>query len=319
MGALETIRTLVTGAVRVWEEDGYICFSRFTEKQAALLKSRGFSAQMAASAGIRLEFLTNGGEISFDYAAFRGLNADFCGLTITADEQPIYHFYTEQLPLFDRAAVTVPSSREPVRVCIYFPNLAIFKMKNISLPQDSRPYKRPLKLLALGDSITHGAYSQHPQHTYAQILADRLHAEMLNQAIGGDSFFADNLDAALPFEPDIVTVAYGVNDWNGGKLFGDAAKQYFERLFSIYRDKKVFVLLPIWYQKEITVLTDTLEQGRAFIAEIAAQYAPTGIINCRDFVPHLASFYGDAELLHPNDFGHMYYGRQAANAIIKLL
>ena len=320
MVTVEKIKELTLGALRIWEEDGYVHFSRFTEAQAEIIAGRGFPFHVKATAGIKIEFTTCGGEISFDYRAQKCVEKDCFNVEITSDGIPVHHVYTEGSVDTGIIKYTVPESKKRVHVAIYFPNLANMQIKNLVIPEDAAAVKKDMKLLALGDSITHGEWANHPNHTYISILANELNAEMVNQGVRGDEFFEGNIDADIPFAPDIVTVAYGANDYASGTLFGENPEKYFKKLYSLYSDKKVFVILPIWYGKEAEAVGGhTLEEGRAHIREIAEKYPNTFVIDCGNVVPHLPEFYHDEIMLHPNDLGYFYYGAYVSKAVKKEL
>lgn len=319
---LSKIKEITTGFVRMWEEDGFVHLSRFTEKQDALLGSRGgFDFHKGATSSIKFEFTTCGGEISFDYKAEQGCGAgQFFGFDITVDGVPSFHFFKESLPEEGKVEYSVPVSEKPVHVVAYFPNMAKLQIKNLILPDDRKPVKKNLKLLAVGDSITQGIWSVYPSQTYINMVAKELDAELLNQAIGGDIFFADNLDEELPFDPDIVTVAYGVNDFVYSHLTKDGVRVYFERLYSLYKNKKIFVILPIWFGEEDKPVDGiVLDDGRKRIRSLAEQYPNITIIDGKDIIPHFIDFYWDEVCCHPNDLGYFYYGRKIADIIKKEL
>ncbi len=322
MVSFEKIKELTLGAVRIWEgEDGFIHFSRFTEKQAKLIVERDFAPHDRATASIKIEFMTCGGEISFEYTAIKATESDCFNIEITQNGVPVHHVYTEGTSSeAGELKYIVPQSAIPVPTAIYFPNLAGMQIKNLILPDDAAPVKKSMKILALGDSITHGEWANHANHTYINMVANELNAEVVNQGVRGDNFFADNIDEDLPFDPDIVTVAYGVNDYACGELFTENPGKYLEKLYGLYSTKKIFVILPIWYSKENAVLKGhTLEEGRMYIKELAEKYPNMTVINCANVVPHLPEFYHDEIMLHPNDLGYFYYGTHVSKALKKEL
>ena len=69
-------------------------------------------------------------------------------------------------------------------------------------------------LVFIGDSITQGMDARGPASAYAVQLARVLDVELLNQGVGGHIFDLDALDDELPYHPDIITIAYGTNDWS---------------------------------------------------------------------------------------------------------
>lgn len=73
-------------------------------------------------------------------------------------------------------------------------------------------------------------------------------ADSVSQAIGGDQFFSEQIDPEIPFDPDVITVAYGTNDWaiqKDEKCIANAEK-YFARLREIYPDKHIIYFQPIY-------------------------------------------------------------------------
>ncbi len=321
MITLDNIRDYTFGAVRIWEDKGYFRFSRFTEKQDEILENRKFSVQRISTAGIRIEFMTFGGELSFSYTGTkRGCKDDYFSFDISVDGTPVYHYIEEDSPESGSVSYSILKSEKEKKVTIYLSNLVSVMIKDLNLPMDSRPVKKSVKLLAYGDSITQGDYGKHPNHTYINILADNLDADLINLGVEGEKFFAGNIDEELNFDPDIVTVAYGVNDYSAGILFGNDINDFLDKINHLYGDKKIFVLLPIWYKNGTDVVNGkTLQDGRDHIKETASKYGNMTVIDCSDFVPHLPDFYGDDLLLHPSDLGHMYYAKRLTEAIRKYL
>ena len=319
MLSLETLKTLTTGAVRIWEEEGWFLFSRFTQTQADLLHQRGFTPRENASAGIRLEFTTQGGLLAFDYQMDPGSGRSYSGIEIAEDGLGMAHIYHDQVPSSGKVAYPVAQKEHEIRVTVYFPNLAKLKIRNLQLPADAVPYVRQRKYLALGDSITQGYDAAHPNQSYANLLADAWDAQVLNQAVGGDVFCPENLDLALPFAPDIITVAYGTNDWKTEVLQSGDAKVYLDKLTAIYPGVPVFVLLPIWREIENELRQGiTLQQGRELLAGWAENRENVFIVDCHHFVPFLPEYYYDS-VLHPNDMGYLYYAKAVEKAIGQVL
>lgn len=316
----DELKTFIFGAVDIFEDGDWVCFSRFTEKQSLWLKNNGFQNERYSSSGIRLELITKGGLLSFDYHSEKSTKGDLAifGLEITIDGLPYYHIYKEELPITDKIKFEIPKHNDAVHVAVYFPLRASIKLKDVILPDDAQPARKDLKILTLGDSITAGAVCRHPNHCYVNLIADNLNAEVVNQGVGGARFFPDFIDV-LPFEPDIVTIAYGVNDFGDGVLISKMPKMFFEKIYRIYNEKKVFVLLPIWFGKEEESKVNTFDEGRKYLKELAQKYPNFLVIDCKEFVPHLSEFFWDEANLHPNDLGFLYYGKNLTNQIKTLL
>ena len=315
---METLKRFVTGAVRIWEEEGWTLFSRFTKAQEEILQQRDFTPREKASAGMRLEFTTRGGLVAFDYQMEKGSGRNYSGIEIAEDGLGMAHIYHDQVPCSGRVEYPVAAREREIRVTVYFPNLAQLKIRNLQLPEDAAPYVRQKKYLALGDSITQGYDAAHPNQTYANLLADAWDAQVLNQAIGGDVFWAENLDPALPFAPDVITVAYGTNDWSTGVLQSGAARDYLDKLTTLYPGVPVFVLLPIWRKVEEELRDGiTLQQGRELLTGWAEGRENVFVIDCHRFVPFLEEYFYDG-VLHPNDMGYLYYAQAVEKAVAAL-
>ena len=318
---MKHIKDYVFGAVRVWEEDGYYNFSRFTKKQDEILLNRKNSAQILATAGIRIEFMTCGGKLLFSFTGSeKRCDDDYFSFDILENGTPVYHYFKEDSPESGEVEYVISDSKEPKHIAIYFSNLVSVKIKDLILPEDSVPAKKTYKLLALGDSITQGDYGKHPNHTYINILADNLNAELLNQGVEGERFCADCVDENLEFDPDIITIAYGVNDFAAEMLTGPDIDNFLEKIDSLYKDKRIFIMLPIWCKiGEETIGGMNLEGAREYIKSVVSKYPYMNIIDCQNFVPALPDFFGDKILLHPSDIGHIYYGQRLTAAVKKYL
>lgn len=318
MVSLETLKGITTGAMRIWEEDGWFRFSRFTRYQEELLQQRGFAPREQAGAGMRLEFVTRGGLLAFDYEVHPGSGRDYWGVEIAHDGLGMVHLQGK-VPDSGHVSHQIPVLEQEIRVTVYFPNLAALRIRNLQLPEDALPYTRQKKYLALGDSITQGYDAAHPNQTYVNLLADAWDAQVLNQAIGGDVFCPENLDPALEFAPDIITVAYGTNDWTLQVLQSGAAKTYLDKLTGLYPGVPVFVLLPLWRQVENELRGGiTLQQGRELLSGWAENRENVFVIDCHHFIPFLPEYFYDG-VLHPNDMGYLYYARAVEKAVGDIL
>lgn len=182
------------------------------------------------------------------------------------------------------------------------------------LPPKSR------RLLCLGDSITQGMEALSPLAPYPTALAAAYDAELLNQGIGGHVFDAAFIDETLPFTPDLVTIAYGTNDWGRGLTAGAIqaeATACLTRIATLWPRARVVLLTPFWRACQAdTKAGGTLADIRAAIAA-----APAGDIAARctvldglTLIPNEARYFSDGT--HPNDLG---FGCCAAALINRLL
>lgn len=207
--------------------------------------------------------------------------------------------------------IELPEGRH--RVTVYFPCLAAAELRNISLSDGSEitPAKKKLKMLCVGDSITQGYDAEYPSLCYANFIADEFNADMVNQAIGGDRFNPEHIDANMSFSPDIITVAYGTNDWSGAtrENFERNLTGYFAKLAEHFSKSKIFVITPIWRAdgNRVTKL-GTFDEACAMIDAEASKYKNITVIDGTKLTPRVNAFYSDLRL-HPNDMGYAIYSK----------
>ena len=213
------------------------------------------------------------------------------------------------------------------RVEVYLPHASCLTVLDVRLspgaiaaPAKQRPERR---LLCLGDSITQGLESRNPAGTYPVRLARLLDAELLNQGVGGHMFDPDSFDPELPFEPDLITIAYGSNEWMKDVAAADIesrARRYMERVCERYAGVPVLIITPIWHhEEELVKAAGSLADVRGIINRAASGFAQASVIDGAQLVPKLPHLFADG--VHPTEEGFGHYAaelyRHAASAIRK--
>lgn len=141
----------------------------------------------------------------------------------------------------------------------------------------SNGYEKPV-WYALGDSITQGFYSYMNGDTpaistttncWAKIVADKAGFSLTNYGVGGSGFVhnatvgdklnaRDHIDTIDFSGADIVTIAFGINDWKGSNTFGSFnddittggtvysnMRYVIEKILTDNPECKVFIITPI--------------------------------------------------------------------------
>ena len=221
-------------------------------------------------------------------------------------------------------AFTLP--RGTHRLSVYLPNLMRMDIANVCLSGASfaEPVSSQMKVLFLGDSITQGYDAYHASLSYTNRLSEALDAEILNQAIGGEVFDEKILDEELPFVPDLITVAYGTNDWailESKEQFLTGAENFFKKIKAIYPDKPVVYISPIWrgdYQRPFGTQDTAVggfEESAKALQSLAKQTGLT-VVDGIPLTPHHSDFFAD-QILHPNDLGFGFYAENLLKALKK--
>lgn len=316
---LSDYRNLLRGVVTLRSNgDGTQTPLRFTPEQMAFYHADpGYSIRTRASAGICLDCVTDAHRLTLAGVAYPGSSVDQWGFDLMVDRRLIAHREgsVAHSPLLE---LTFDLPEGSKRVQLFFPCLAEARIRSLNLEGGSfaRPSERRLRLLCLGDSITQGYTVNFPCLAYASELALMLDAEMLNQAVAGETFQPDMLADALAFRPDLITVAYGTNDWNckSPEQLAQDAEAFLSRLRTRWPETPLAVITPIWR-------ADALDRpDRWPFADVdglirrAAQAHRAEVIAGTDLFPAMAELMVDG-IVHPDDLGHRLYATRLASRL----
>lgn len=309
------IKKILKGAVRIDEQDGKLSLCRFTKAQQEAYKeySENFYMKSGSSAGMRLEFITDSKSLSLSAEMGRGSSKLVFAFDVYVEGALIKNVqggFSDVIPTPFSFNVELPEGEK--RVAVYLPWSASTTITEMTLDDGAKlePIEKKLSMICFGDSISQGYIANCPSFTYTNRLADALGADIVNKGIGGEIFFPTL--AALPddFQPDIITVAYGTNDWAHSErdVFDKNSKLFYESLAKNYPNAKIFSLAPVWrpnYNTRVTKMgefTHMLDRFR----EIAENIPSMTVIDCFEFIPHEKYCFAP-DFLHPNDEGFRHY------------
>lgn len=321
---LEEIKRLVHGVARVEEVDGAIALYRFTKEQHELYKSvsEDFYRKSLSTAGVSFEFDTDSEHLRFAVAVGKGSSRYFFTHSVFVDGERIGELSGE----IERGAEDVPFSKAfqlgtgMKRVRIVFPWSVSSKL--IALEVDDKAeillVEKTRKMLMFGDSITQGYDAMQPENAYAVQIATRFQAEAIDKGIGGERFRPMLASLKDDMEPDLITVAYGTNDWSKStkEEFEMSCKGFYTNLSNTYPDVKIYAMAPVWR----TSINDKKQIGEPlsfvvqYLNKVAEEIPNMTVIDCIDFIPHeLENFQTDG--LHPIDKGFEHYVNNLWSAI----
>ena len=305
------IKNSIFGAVQIIEQDGWLCLDRFSKRQRERLNDNERLGKRAlSSSGIMLDFWTDSTTLAFDYQTFIASNKMFFYFDIYVNGQLLFHEGKEET-YKDEGRVSVSLEEGKKRITVYFPCLFGTRIRNVEIDDNAEliPVEKEKNILFLGDSITQGYSAKFSSLTYTNAITRSYDANCLNQAIGGNIFNEDDLDEFLAFQPDIIFVAFGTNDWKQGVDVSTNAERYFAKLNKIYPNVPINVILPIW-RGDIEELEKTTPhrfmEVREIVREKAEKYPNTTVIYSIDFLPRCEDVFEDKRL-HPNDIGFVLY------------
>ena len=326
---LDQVKQITAGALEIAERDGEFIFYRF-EKDARdyySTKTPSLDAKAQASASIRLDFVTDSDRFDADFSVTYGSSRTYYYFDICVDGIIRKHVGEENAwikkgHLSLKLSDYVEGGEH--RVTLWLPNLATTRLSNIELDDGAtlRPIEYKKKFLCFGDSITHGYDAVFPSKSYVNRITSHFEAYTVNQAIGGERFVPEILLEDTEYMPDVLTVAYGTNDWSGTKkeYFHPRCEEFFKKASLIYPRALRFAILPIWRADAKSgkqKYEGSLDEACNFIAETASKYG-FKIIDARPFLPQTPEFFWDGRL-HPNDLGFADYASGVIKEIEKFL
>ena len=333
---LENIKKIANGAVRVESDDVGIRLYRFTEEQEELyrISNDDFYMKNFSTSGIKLWFKTNSRELYLKIFTTPASSRRYFSVDVFSNDKLVGcldNFSEKDLPenyvqgeyplgSFSKSFSLGDGEKE---VCIYLPWSVGVAIEEMSLDDGAtiKPIKMSKKILAFGDSITHGYDAIRPSNRYMAKLSKKLEAEEFNKAIGGEVFFPELAKLRDDFTPDYITVAYGTNDWNrlDEETFKANCRAFFENLLKNYPNSKVFAITPIW-RKDMNEEREfgDFKRVEEDIKSIAEAIGNIIVISGFGFVPEDEKFFAD-QRLHPNDKGFEHYEKHLYEAVLPYL
>jgi lysophospholipase L1-like esterase len=319
------IRPFLHGVLRLEQLPDGALLHRMTASQVVHAdRTERFRTRVRSAAGVRLSLATDSRTLRLRlvHPAAESAMLTSAAVDVEIDGRIVTHRFAAAS--MEQVNVDLPvlnaSERRMRTVSLYLPYhraamLQAFDVEDGCVVEPVAP--RPRKLLMIGDSITQGAYATSSFATMAVQLAALLDMELLNHGIGGHVFDEGILDPALDYEPDLVTVAYGTNDWNQftQEQERERVRLFLRKLKGLFpAHTRIAVVTPLWR-------TDHAERRRggtfdAFVAVIAEEVRAAGDMSHIDgyeLVPHTASLFADG--LHPNDTSMPLYAIRLFRAL----
>ncbi|MBR2722779.1 MAG: SGNH/GDSL hydrolase family protein [Lentisphaeria bacterium] len=308
---IEFLQKITHGAIKITENaDGY-SFYRLTEcqLQACMETAPEYNFRALSSAGMRFEFITDAASFNIKGRFRRGSSRTCAYLDVKVNGIIVQHTGTDDYTANPDFEMTVNLDGSKNHVAVYLPNLAQFILQDLNFSNASfiEPVKKDLTMVCWGDSITQGYDTLYPSLSYANSLSDKLNAVLYNKAVGGEVFNPAYFNEFEPLKPDIITIAYGTNDWNKrseSDLKTNAAA-FLEKITSFYPDAVFYLIAPIW-RADTDRITDagTFDNARNIIFDICRNFSNINVIDGMKLIPHETGFFKD-KYLHPNDLGFM--------------
>ena len=311
---INTVKNITNGAYNIYSEDDAVYFERFSKRQKeAYAENGGLRVRSLCASGICFDFVTDSAYVKVGYKVMSRAR-DFGYFDLYIDNIFVESIGDDCLSDGTVKFKIPKDGCKEHRVTIYLPHLSELGIIGFETEENASviPVKKEEKLLlCLGDSITQGMDAKYPSSPYPVQLARELNMELLNQGVGGYVYNGKSVDKDLNINPDLITVAYGTNDWNvckGRDEFSENTDNYFKALTSVYDTKITYVITPIWrFDIDNTMPLGSFNDLVGIITEKAVKYGIKNIINGIHLVPNDIKYFAGDTNVHPSDLGFMYY------------
>lgn len=298
----EQILSLATGYASSEVADGRLYFQKCTKKQIDFWYAQKeiLGVRAETTTGIRLD-LTTDSKRFYARVAKSKYEVRVNGVIVLKTSDGV---------------IDIPLSGNNDRVTVIFPSHSRGYVEELVLDDGAtfEPQCYNTKILFIGDSITQGWNSEYDGLSYAHRVTDFFDAKSLINGIGGSYFAGGSFDTP-DFDPDIVVIAYGCNDFAHYKTADERARHADEFLGLVknaYAGKKLFYVVPIM-RRDVTGerLSEFLNMRKCF-EKIAMEHGFVTVDGLAA-VPDFADFYADD--LHPNDLGFASYAEHLIKKI----
>lgn len=320
---VEQLRAAAAGAITVDEQKDGIHFERFTASERAVYQNNeGFLQKSYATAGVRLEFTTDSETLYLRAKISDGSSRLWFRFEVFANGERVGEIGNGDADTHGvfEGTVLLGSGMKTVRV--YFPWSVKAVIEEVSLDDGACfvPVKHAKKALIFGDSITQGYDARYPSQSYASLLADALGVDAYNKGIGGEVFNPALAGAEEPIKPDIITVAYGTNDWSheNREVFEKNCAEFYTILSEKYPQAKIFAITPIWRKDHAKEAEWNFAAMSGYIKSMADKLSNVTAIDALSFVPGEEKYFSDL-WLHPNDDGFRYQFEGLLRAMLECL
>ena len=186
------------------------------------------------------------------------------------------------------------------------------------------PSPRPAKrLVAYGDSITHGFTASEVTGSYAFLFAQKMNWQIVNMGIGGRGSSANDGTLIASQNGDVVSMLIGVNDWQGGRTvasFKANMEGFIKNLRKQQPSVPIIVITPLWVPASWKPKSATidLEEYRKALREVVAAGGDANIriVEGPALIDHDEKYF-DKVAVHPNDKGFAMMAERLAAAAQK--
>ena len=318
----EEIAAITYGCESVCHVDGAVEFHRLPDALAVnYRKNEGSRIRLECASCVRLRFYSTTRRIRIGLRYGRAARPLFLGV-ITINGEQIGVFGGGERSERWEGTISIPAIRKPGLIELWLPHLVRADLEFLEIDDDceclpAETFKQ--RWLALGDSITQGMTATLPTRAWVARAAVSLGVDVRNYGIGGGRLEGFLADADQGWLYDLLTVAYGINDFSGSRrpeeLTADAIRLLKRQAEAHPAATRVLITpIPAPGRNNRNAAGRSLEDYREAL-RYAARGAPLcTVIEGPSLVPDDPRWFVDG--VHPNDEGMNVFALNFVSAIL---
>ena len=323
--SFEQIQRLATGCFAVRQEHGVARFDRMPPSPAALYQREPASrVRLECPSGVRLRFRTRTRRLRLSMHYGDACRPLYKGVLLVDQGEGVPFGPDTATPIWSGEIAVADGGGQRV-LDMWLPHLV--RADLLALEIDDGCEVEPVppagpRWLACGDSITQGMTAPLPTETWTARLAAHLDARALNWGVGGatmDATLAESL-GACPY--DLLTIAYGTNDFMRGispDVYAANARDLLAGHVRHHPDAHCFLITPIpWMGREDpNSIGCSLEDYCTALRVVGRRFPWCHLFEGPALIPADPSLYVDG--VHPNAAGMAIYAENLQRRIDAVL
>lgn len=310
---LDEIIEISVGSPNIKIKDGAVQFYKATDEQMVAYgpEGSGMRNNATGSTGVRLDFTTDSSTFAFKAASGNRFELYINGKYITQITNATSQVFSTSLD----------TSNGENRITLFLPNGGVGAISMVQLDYGATCERQKFdrKFLIIGDSITQAWPTKIDSNGYGHLISMHYNADSIVYGVGGGIFDYKILGTTPEFDPDLITVAFGTNDWarsyNASTLENNM-KAFLNKLKELYPDAKIVGITPLWRKDAGTNKAMTFDEARDLIKSVYEEYG-IPCIDGEDMMGHDDKFFADD--VHPNDEGHKEYAKNLIESLDAIL
>lgn len=298
------------GKISIEEKENGLFFRRTSDKvtKAFFNTATDFGEKTYASSCINFDFYTDSKTVKLEYCdVIKGSLRNWYYFDVVVNGALKVHTGHEDYTIDGSGEVVVNLDGNLNRVTIYSPMLVGYTLKSLTFDDGAKiiPVIKKCKILALGDSITHGYDETYSSFAYTNLISRYFDAEVVNQAVGGAFAISETVETEI--NPDYVLVFYGTNDWwrKEYQSFYDDYHDFVKTIKQTHTNATVFLVSPIYRADKSVSQAGDFSITKDVVSSACEKYGCV-FIDGMTLAPHLTDFFMP-DKVHPNDMGSFMY------------